>query len=250
MNKKVLIPLLAILPLVASCRGTPIQYERAKEIKESIKANINNAEFVPEVNLFTKKYYSVDGITEVTRQEIYHREKMFHSKYEIVGLAGKSVNETFYFRQDDPEKGIYLISAQRINGEWDNSKIVKTHYNTEEDVRNAWEKYHKESVLTQIISESKICLSKMEDIFEYADGDEIAVNVTCMSENSNSLSLEARYNEDSMVSTQTVINRHEYRLYLKDNIIASDERHIDSSHNSSLGYNYSKAIVNIPKLPS
>ena len=250
MNKKVIVSILAILPLIASCRGTPIQYERAKEIKDAIKAKLSEADFAPEVKLYTKKYSSVDGTTEVTRQEIYDREKMFHSKYEIVGGPNaSSVYEWFYYRLDDPDEGICLITASKTGGKW-GDKIVKDHYKTEEEVKSVWNKYHVEEVLKPIINESKACLNKMEEVFGYADGDEVSVNVTCMSENSESLSVESRFNLTSIVSSAEVTNTHNYRLYLKDYIIASDERHIDAAHNSVLAYNYNKAIINLPKLPS
>lgn len=247
MNKRTIISTLIILPLISSCRGAPIQYERAKEIKDSIKAKLADSTFVPEVKLFTKKEYRISDATTTVIQEIYNREKMFCSYYEIVD--NKSVKEEFYYRQDDAEKGIYLISAVRMNGEWDKDKIIKTHYKTEAEVKETWDKYHKETILTKIVSESNQCINKMEDIFGYADGEEISVSVSCMSENNESLSVEARYNQSSMVSAQEVTNRYEYKLYIKDYIIASYEYNLDSAHNSSLGYNYNKAIINLPKLP-
>lgn len=250
MNKKSIISILILLPLIASCRGTPIQYERAKEIKDAIKVKLSEEDYTPDVKLFTKKYYSVDGTTEVTRQEIYDREKMFHSRYEIVGGAGKSVSEYFYYRLDDPEKGLYIVDAMKIDGNWEKGKVEKTHYNTEVELKEAWTKYHNEKIIPSILLDSKNCLNKMEEVFNYADGDEVSVNVTCMSENYESLSMESRFNLTSVVSGTDVVNTHTYKLYLKDYIIASDERHTDASHNSSLGYNYSKAIINLPKLPS
>ena len=223
MNKKI-IKLTSIFPLLASCHGNFIDIAHAKNILVHLNNALVNEEsedYLKEedysLNKFTFSLNSYqDGFWQETKRT-FDNSSLFYSEYRLEKTDDEKnmhiIEERHYLVED--ESSYYV--AIRENGEKSETgtpiyKTTKYHYENKDNMYKDWKEFV-DSKKSDNRGRSRDAVKKLNEMLELIEEDNgIYVHANFQSMNSNSLYINANYDDLEKVHHETEISISNYHV--------------------------------------